>query len=57
MGAYNASNPPIEATTTQDTTQGDSPYIQVNLRLQRLMNGETNTNKNPLIRQIHSMTE
>ena len=57
MGAYSASNPPVEATTTQNTTQGDSPYIQVNLKLQRLMSGETNKNKNPIIRQIHSITE
>ena len=57
MAAYSASNPPVEATTTQNTTQGDSPYTQVNLKLQRLMSGETNTNKNPIIRQIHSITE
>jgi len=57
MAAYSASNPPAEATTTQNTTQGDSPYTQVNLKLQRLMSGETNTNKNPIIRQIHSITE
>jgi len=58
MAAYNSTSGDVtETTTTQQTSEGSSPYIQVNLKLQRLMSGETNTNKNPIIRQIHSITE
>ena len=46
-----------EATTTQQTSGGSSPYVMVNLQLQKLIRGEETYYIDPMIEAIHSVTE
>ena len=58
MATYGSTTGGItEATTTQQTSGGDSPYTLVNLELQRLLRGEDVSYTDPNIRAIHSITE
>ena len=58
MATYGSTTGGItEATTTQQTSGGDSPYTTVNLELQRLLRGEDVSYTDPNIRAIHSVTE
>ena len=58
MATYGSTSGGItEATTTQQTSGGSSPYVMVNMQLQRLIRGETVYYTDPMIEAIHSVTE
>jgi len=58
MATYGSTSGGVtEATTTQQTSGGSSPYVMVNMQLQRLIRGETVYYTDPMIEAIHSVTE
>ena len=58
MATYGSTSGGVtEATTTQQTSGGSSPYVMVNLQLQKLIRGEETYYIDPMIEAIHSVTE